>query len=431
MLSHELRSRLFQSDLELLPQMNEIYELELAFLESQHLSTDELIRRGAYIAKVNGRFTHHYRICAGDALHLPAETSAKRRKFFEKNQFRTGYATHGLFPYRGKFHPQMVKGILNAMGLRRGETVLDPMMGSGTTAIEAALMGINAVGVDASPFCRFMAAAKTSGFLAAVGPLEQAVTESDRLLAYFRGVAGQLAGQSLEAANYRPSTWPDELNSDWFTPDVWPVLLLAYFDAVGFSERSSRNTREQQFKGIVERYAFVVKKTRVAIEALAIELGNVRLLEGDARDLPLDPHSVDGILFSPPYSFAVDYIENDATHLAALGINQNELRERMVGLRGRSARQKLDLYLADMRTVLSECARVLKPHRFCTIVIGTNNQQIAKVLSKPPEEVEGLDELIVKLAETFGFRLARRLPRKIVGMSNTMRNEDILMLKKE
>jgi hypothetical protein len=82
-----------------------------------------------------------------------------------------------------------------------------------------------------------------------------------------------------------------------------------------------------------------------------------------------------------------------------------------------------------MGAVLSECARVLKLDRFCTIVIGTNNQQIAKALGKSPEEVEGLDELIVKLAETFGFRLERRLPRKIVGMSNTMRNEDILMLR--
>jgi hypothetical protein len=429
MLSPELRSRLFQSDLELLPQMNEIYELELAFLESQQLSADELIRRGAYFAKVDGSFTHHYQICTGDALLLPAESSAKRRTFFEKNQFRTGYATHGLFPYRGKFHPQMVKGIINAMGLRWGETILDPMMGSGTTVIEAALMGINSVGVDASPFCRFMAAAKTSGFFSPLEPLESAAAESDRLLAFFRNSGDRLARNASNSGNYRPPEWPKDLNAGWYDTDVWPVLLLAYFDARGFAERSSRNSLEQQFKGIIERYAFVVKKIRVAIEALAVRLGKVSLLEGDARDLPLQRHSVDGILFSPPYSFAVDYIENDATHLSILGINQEALRERMIGLRGRSVRQKLDFYLADMRTVLSECARVLKPDRFCTIVIGTNNRQIAKAIGKSPEEVEGLDELILKIAGSFGFRLARRLPRKIVGMSNTMRNEDILMLR--
>jgi tRNA G10 N-methylase Trm11 len=431
MLSQELRSRLFQSDLELLPQMNEIYELELAFLESQELSADELIRRGAYVAKVNGCFTHHYRMCSGDALYLPAETSAKRRKFFEKNLFRTGYSTHGLFPYRGKFHPQMVKGILNAMGVRHGETVLDPMMGSGTTVIEAALIGVHAIGVDASPFCRFMAAAKVAGFFAPIGPLENAASDSERLLTCLREVSSQLRTLAPSSTDYRPSTWPDIIEAGWIDPAVWPVLLLAFFDAVGFAERSSRNTPEQQFKGIVERYAFVVKKARAAIDALALDLGEIRLLEGDARQLPLQSDSVDAILFSPPYSFAVDYVENDETHLRMLGVDLHELRERMVGLRGRTARQKLDHYLSDMSRVLAECARVLKPGRFCTVVIGTNNQQIARVLGKAPEEVEGLDELVVSLAEPSGLRLARRLPRKIVGMSNTMRNEDILMLAKQ
>ena len=189
--------------------MNEIYELELAFLESQQLTADELIDRGGYIAKVNGSVTHHYRICAGDALLLPAEASTKRRKFFEKNQFRTGYATHGLFPYRGKFHPQMVKGIINAMGVRPGETVLGPMMGSGTTVIEAALMGIDSVGVDASPFCRFMAAAKASGFFAPLQPLESAAAESDRLLAYFRDAVTRMDRQTLDSTDYRPSKWPE------------------------------------------------------------------------------------------------------------------------------------------------------------------------------------------------------------------------------
>jgi SAM-dependent methyltransferase len=369
-------------------------------------------------------------MCAGDALYLPAETSVKRKRFFAKNIFRTGYGTHGLFPYRGKFHPQMVKGILNAMHLRTGETVLDPMMGSGTTVIEAALMGINAIGIDASPFCRFMGAAKALGFTAPIGPLERAAKSSDLLFNYLRELNGQLSAASQGTNDYRPSTWPNTLDDAWFDPAVWPLLLLAYFDAVGFSERSSRETPEQQFKGIVDRYAFVVKKARAAIDGLALNLGQSRFLEGDARQLPLEPGSVDGILFSPPYSFAVDYVENDATHLEMLGVDLRELRERMVGLRGRTARQKLEFYLSDVNRVLAECARVLKPGRFCTVVIGTNNQQIAKALGKMPEEVEGLDELVVGLADSSGLHLARRLPRKIIGMSNTMRNEDILMLAK-
>jgi len=31
--------------------------------------------------------------------------------------FSTGYSTHGLFAYRGKFHSQLIKGLLNILGV--------------------------------------------------------------------------------------------------------------------------------------------------------------------------------------------------------------------------------------------------------------------------------------------------------------------------
>ena len=86
-------------------------------MESQLLDEADLVKRAAYFASVGDQQTYHFRICAGESLHLPDGTAGKRRQFFERNQFRTGYATHGLFPYRGKFHPQMIKGILNTMGM--------------------------------------------------------------------------------------------------------------------------------------------------------------------------------------------------------------------------------------------------------------------------------------------------------------------------
>ncbi len=65
-----------------------------------------------------------------------------------------------VFPLQSKFHPQMIKAIMNIIGLKKNDIVLDPMCGSGTTNVEAALMGINSVGVDISPFCILMASVK-------------------------------------------------------------------------------------------------------------------------------------------------------------------------------------------------------------------------------------------------------------------------------
>lgn len=430
MLQHDIRQRLFHGHLELLPQMNEIYELELAFTESQILDDEALVNRGAYFAAVNGVPTKHFRLCAGDALYLPDGTARNRRQFFERNKFRTGYATHGLFPYRGKFHPQMVKGILNAMGLQPGERVLDPMMGSGTTLVEAALMGIDAVGFDVSPFCQFMAEAKLSGFHVPLEPLDSAARQSETLFRVFGDVANGKVPLTGSEQWYRPAEKPPLFAAEWFEPRVWSLLLLAYLDSVGFAARSSRQAPNIQFRGILERYAAVTRKLQTGVAALGLPVGNATSQQGDARSLPAPNSSIDGILFSPPYSFAVDYVENDAPHLRLLGASLEYLRERMVGLRGRTLRQKFDSYVEDMKLVVSECARVLRKERSCAIVIGTNRNQLGKVFGKAPEEVDGLDAVMIRLAESAGMPFVRRFKRSIVGLANTMRDEDILLFRK-
>ena len=63
-------------------------------------------------------------------------------------------------------------------------------------------------------------------------------------------------------------------------------------------------------------------------------------------------------------------------------------------------------------------------------MIGTNTRQLAKLFGKPPNEVEGLDELMIRLGDTVGLSFARRLERRIVGLANTMRNEDVLFFVK-
>src|SRR5947209_10183164 len=72
----------------------------------------------------------------------------------------TLYATHGLHAYAAKCPPQLVK-----YGFRYysnpGETVLDPMAGSGTTLVEARLMGRRAVGYDIDPLARLIAQVKS------------------------------------------------------------------------------------------------------------------------------------------------------------------------------------------------------------------------------------------------------------------------------
>lgn len=62
---------------------------------------------------------------------------------------RGSWATHSP-NYRGNFAPQVARNIIE-MYSQPGETVLDAMVGGGTTLIECRLLGRNGIGVDINP----------------------------------------------------------------------------------------------------------------------------------------------------------------------------------------------------------------------------------------------------------------------------------------
>jgi hypothetical protein len=444
-LSCGLAEHLFSTSRELIPDIDDYYEMELAFYENQLLDDQALIRNAAYFARVGDSVTRHFQMCAGESLRLPGHSSSRLKSFFEKNIFRTGYATHGLFPYRGKFHPQMVKGIMNVMGLKPGDTVVDPMMGSGTVAVEAALMGINSFGFDASPFCRFMAQTKLDALTMPLGRARKAVANADAVFEYFGKRGSPKSGRKPartahlhyadevmeEPAEYLTGGLRPPAGSDRETAETYSFLLLAYLDAAGYSERSTRKTPIEQFRAILDRYVFVADKIQAFLRQDRMALGQARVSQGDARSMPIGDASVDGILFSPPYSFAIDYLDNDAFHLNYLGVDVAQLQESMVGLRGRSLPEKFAFYQDDMKRVIAECSRVLRRGKFCTVIVGTNSNQIGKILKQTPGEVEGLDEMLVRMGQETGLSLVRTMQRSIIGMSNTMRREQILLMQKD
>jgi hypothetical protein len=210
------------------------------------------------------------------------------------------------------------------------------------------------------------------------------------------------------------------------------LLLLAFLDAMGYAQRSQRKAPIELFRGILDRYLHCCMKFQTVSHAQGFDLGDVSAKHGDARSMDIPSESVDAILFSPPYSFAIDYAENDAFHLAALGVDRSQLEAQMIGLRGgRKLSDKYACYVEDMRSVLGECFRVLRQGRYCVIVVGTNNNQLSNVLKTPAHEVTGLNEILRSESEAVGFSFSIEIPRSIKGMANTMREEFIIFLQKE
>jgi hypothetical protein len=70
---------------------------------------------------------------------------------------------HRLHPYLGKFIPQLVEVFLRKY-FKQGQTILDPFLGSGTTLIEANLLGMKSIGIELSEFSYLIAKVKTQKY---------------------------------------------------------------------------------------------------------------------------------------------------------------------------------------------------------------------------------------------------------------------------
>jgi len=93
----------------------------------------------------------------------------------------------------------------------------------------------------------------------------------------------------------------------------------------------------------------------------------------------------------------------------------------MIGLKGRTRKEKLARYFEDMEKVLSEMYRVLKPDKYAVIIIGSNDIQTGGIR---------LETKIEEMATHIGFALDQKIVKPIKGIQNTMKDEYILFFRR-
>jgi len=390
----------------LLDNVQFIYELALAQLELEALNinfrvtnglrkfellgienVNEIVERTAYFKMVDGNYTNYFRI-------------------IQKNNTRSvnQYLTHWIYPYKGKFHPQMIRALLNIIGLKEGDIVLDPFIGSGTTALEAQLLGINCLGIDISPLCVLQSKVKTES--------EEAIDEIEDIK---KNIANKINRNLFNQENESFLQMIDSLANE----KVKNFYKMAYLVAVSDNARRGRNFEHSFYKNL-ELMIKSVRDFRHIARELNLKLGQAEIKTGDSRNLPLENNSIDGIITSPPYSIALDYVSNDAHALKVLGYGLSEIREEFVGVRGRG-QERINLYNQDMKKSYEEMYRALKPKRFAAIVIGNATYM--------GEEIKTV-EFTIDYCQKIGFRLIKNIDKIIFGLYNVMQKENILIFQK-
>ena len=204
---------------------------------------------------------------------------------------------------------------------------------------------------------------------------------------------------------------------------IYNLAFLAWLDALGYSKRVIRSNHEQLFAKVLPRYTETVK-TLLRNPHFSTELlGELQILsDSEALKINIPDESVDCVITSPPYSFAIDYIENDKDQLEFLGYDTKELKTRLIGLKGKNKTERLNNYFIDMDRVCAEISRVLKKDKYFVMIIGSNTNQTGGIR---------LEQTIIESAKKYKLSLIKTILKPIKGMRNTMKEEYILIFKKK
>ena len=276
---------------------------------------------------------------------------------------------HRLHPYLGKFVPQLVE-----IFLRKFEptAVCDPFCGSGTTLVEAAALGINAIGCDISEFNTLMTRVKTSEY-------DLELLEFEIHDALNRGLSQpSLALREHQKAPYHPS----EYLTSWFAPAALESLLSyqSSIDSYKYSDvlkvilsraaRSARRTTHfdldfpkkpqtepyhcykhsrtcrptENADQFLKRYSNDTLKRIREFSSIRKKVG-ISIIADDTRTVELPKYDL--VVTSPPYVGLIDYHEQHRYAYELLGLDWKADNEIGPAARGSSLRAQTE-YVDNM-----------------------------------------------------------------------------------
>ena len=387
----------------------------------------------------------------GGTLSRPVDLSEELAKYIGK---QVSYATHGIHRYPAKFIPQIPRFCIDSLS-KKGDTVLDPFMGSGTTLLEAYMAGRDSYGIDIHPLARLIANVKTT-------PIDP-----ERLAKLSEGLLADIRADKDDSSAFIPEI-PNR--DHWFKPqvlqdlatvkkhvwalrkgpeqDFFKICLSSIIRKMSNSDSDSlipevtsfRKKLDEQGKtstDVFGKFENAVGNKMVDAEELwhlsqsvntkYRSAPSISIVGRDARDIALEDDSIDLAVTSPPYASAVHYASVHKLEMYWLDLlkDLSELDGKIVGtsrayveeyrpwepnvkvpelkavLNELVEKEKKSAYIVykyfeDMRRNLCEVNRVLKRHGHYSIVVGENSFQRVRIPTYA---------ILAKIARGAGFEL--------------------------
>lgn len=341
------------------------YERELAKREVSKLGlrivshdNEAILASGSTDVQSLSRLTYFQEVMVDGTRVEPRVATIEKRHL--QRQARRGaqrqatrYLVHGLHEYKGKFHPQLVRAFANVLDVQPGDLLIDPFVGSGTTLVEATMLGAKSAGADLSPIAVLLTRAKLSVLAhknrpALAASLDEWASQTSGDMANAYASKRSVAIEGIEARS-------EAFLASWFDPAAFASLTVALqalrsisnspavheLASVAISSilrrsslqapedlrvrrRSSDSIPEPIVKLFDEAVAKSVEAIRETAELESLQVdavcklmdvtspGSLRLLRGKAESA--------AVITSPPYATALPYIDTDRLSLVALGL---------------------------------------------------------------------------------------------------------------
>ena len=251
---------------------------------------------------------------------------------------------HYLHKYKGKGDPRISRALINLLKVKEGDTILDPFVGSGAFIADASLMGINAIGIEALHIGKMIAEVKCNLGIS-IEKLRKVIInifesidngtlfkqDLKNELMYLKEKIRKNTGESnaykkimthLEKILFLKKAIEKIENEDIKKF----LLILLSQQIVEYSEKNRAWDIVGSFKSYVEDRYLVLYSTQKLAEILGVNLnsGKVKIVKGDSTNMSiLKDNSIDGILTSPPYFDALDYIGNNKISILILDLDED------------------------------------------------------------------------------------------------------------
>lgn len=398
---------------------------------------------------------------------------------------------HYLHKYKGKGDPRISRALINLLNVNEGDLILDPFVGSGAFIADAPTMGINAIGIEVLNIGKMIADVKCNlgiditslrnsivDLFEAIDGMPFKISVKNKVMEIKEKIRRETSNRVYE--NISPhlanviSLKREIENVDNEEVRAFLFVLLSQ-KIVEYSEKKRAYDIISTFKSYVEDRYLTLYATKKLAEILDLNPngGAVTIIKGDSTNMSMiKDNSIDGILTSPPYFDALDYIGNNKVSILIFGLEEDlawestkefyEAKYRDRDKEGGKCKTLLDFvsdkyfyiqlpesslklikmmeasrraaksrivknYLKMMKLSFDECYRVLRKERYYLMVVSKYHTWIIN----GKEEMIETSLILADLGKSAGFEVVDVIEH---GLSKADKGkigvEDIIVFKK-